>query len=87
MAEIALTPADFERVSVDQGVQTISRPSLSYWRDAWVRLKANRRALASLYIVIALLLFTIAGPWVWTVDPAAQDLDQLSTPPGADRRG
>ena len=51
-----------------------------------MRLKTNRRALASLYIVIALLLFTVVGPWVWTVDPTAQDLDQLSAPPGADRR-
>jgi len=86
MTEFSFTAADFERVSVERRVQTITRPSLSYWRDAWVRLAANRRALASLYIVIALLLFTVAGPWVWTVDPTAQDLAQLSTPPGADRR-
>ena len=75
MTELSLTAADFERITVERRVQTIARPSLSYWRDAWVRLKANRRALASLYIVIALLLFTVVGPWVWTVDPTAQDLD------------
>ena len=27
---------------------------------------------------IGLGLFTIAGPWVWRVDPAAQDVDQIS---------
>ena len=86
MTEFSYTAADFERVSVARRAQTIARPSLSYWRDAWVRLAANRRALASLYIVIALILFTVAGPWIWNVDPTAQDLDQLSTPPGADRR-
>lgn len=86
MTELNYTAADFERVSVARRAQTITRPSLSYWRDAWVRLATNRRALASLYIVIALLLFTVAGPWVWTVDPTAQDLDQLSAPPGANRR-
>ena len=86
MTELNYTAADFERVPVARGAQTITRPSLSYWRDAWVRLATNRRALASLYIVIALLLFTVAGPWVWTVDPTAQDLDQLSAPPGANRR-
>jgi len=64
----------------------IVRPSLSYWQDAWLRLRANRRALASLLIVIGLLLFSIAGPWVWRVDPALQDLDQISQPPGTDRR-
>ncbi len=86
MTELTLTAADFERVSVKRARQTIARPSLSYSNDAWLRLAANRRATLSLYIVIALLMFTIVGPWIWTVDPAAQDLDQLSIPPGADRR-
>jgi oligopeptide transport system permease protein len=76
----------FEPVHVDRQIQKLTRPSLSYWQDAWRRLKANRRAFISLYIVIALLLFTVAGPWVWTVDPATQDLDQVSKPPGSDRR-
>lgn len=65
--------------------QTLSRPSLSYWQDAWIRFKSNRRALVSLYIIIALLAFTLIGPLLWTVDPSAQDLDQISTPPGRDR--
>ena len=82
MAEAALS---FERVSATREVETISRPSLSYWQDAWVRLKANTRALISLYIVIALGVFTLAGPRVWSVDPSAQDLDQISAAPGTDR--
>ncbi len=82
MAEAALS---FERVSATREVETISRPSLSYWQDAWVRLQANTRALISLYIVIALGVFTVAGPLVWSVDPSAQDLDQISAPPGIDR--
>ena len=79
------TQADFEPIEIEQAKQTLSRPSLSYWEDAWIRLKANRRALISLYIVLGLLVFTIFGPFVWTVDPASQDLDQVSQPPWADR--
>ena len=82
MAEGTLS---WDRVQVERDVETVSRPSLSYWQDAWIRLKANRRALISLYLVVALLAFTVLGPFVWTVDPAAQDLDQISVPPGADR--
>ncbi len=82
MAEGTLS---WERVQVEREVETVSRPSLSYWQDAWIRLKANRRALFSLFLVLALLAFTVLGPFVWTVDPAAQDLDQISVPPGADR--
>ena len=86
MAEITLTAQDFEPIHAEREIQTISRPSLSYWQDAWIRLKANRRALISLYIVIGLLAFTLIGPFLWTLDPAAQDVDQISQPPGADRR-
>lgn len=85
MTEASFNVSDFEPVSGAREVQRISRPSLSYWQDAWIRLKANRRALISLYIVIGLLSFTLLGPLLWTVDPAAQDLDQVSQPPGADR--
>ena len=81
-AGVRFRPADFEPVTVERKTQTISRPSLSSWQDAWLRLKRNRRALASLYIVIGLGLFTIAGPWVWRVDPAAQDINQISRGPG-----
>lgn len=76
---------DFSPVGTEREVQSLSRPSLSYWQDAWLRLKANRRALVSLFLVIGLLLFTLIGPWVWQVNPASQDLDQVSQPPGIDR--
>ena len=75
----------FEPLAIQQDIQGLSRPSLSYWQDAWIRLKANRRALFSLYIVIGLALFTIVGPMIWQVDPSVQDLDQISQPPGASR--
>lgn len=48
-------------------------------------MQANRRALISLYILIALLAFTALGPVVWDVNPAAQDVEQISQPPGAPR--
>jgi oligopeptide transport system permease protein len=62
-----------------------SRPSQSYWQDAWRRLKANRRAMASLVIIAALGAFTLVGPLLWPVDPALQDVQQISHPPGANR--
>lgn len=80
-----LTSTDFEPICHAQEIQGISRPSLSYWRDAWIRLKANKRAISSLFLVIGLLLFTIVGPVIWNVDPALQDLDQVGQPPGGGR--
>lgn len=77
--------SDFAPLAAGRSAETISRPSLSYWQDAWRRLKDNRRALISLYIVVGLLLLTLVGPFIWTMDPALQDLDQVSQPPFADR--
>ncbi|MEO2177676.1 MAG: ABC transporter permease [bacterium] len=72
---------DFQFVELEQQVEQISRPSLSYWQDAWIRLKKNTRALISLYIIIGLAFFTLAGPFLWTADPALQDLNQISQMP------
>jgi len=84
-----ISSIDFTPLRGYREVQAISRPSLSYWQDAWIRLKANKRALASLYIVMALAFFTLFGPTIctgiWCFDPALQDLDQVSKPPGTSR--
>src|SRR4030095_3516161 len=85
MAEASLQSNAFEPVTAERRVQQLTRPSLSYWQDAWLRLKRNRRALASLYIIVALLAFTTLGPLVWRVDPASQDVDQVSQVPWAGR--
>ncbi len=78
---ITLSAADFEKVDSDVSVQLLSRPSLSYWQDAWIRLKKNTRAILSLYIVIFLAIFTLLGPSIWRVDPSLQDLNQISQAP------
>jgi oligopeptide transport system permease protein len=85
MAEASLPANAFEPISAERRPQQLSRPSLSYWQDAWIRLKRNRRALLSLYIVVALLAFTTIGPLLWRVDPTSQDVDQVSQTPWASR--
>ncbi|HET6440140.1 MAG TPA: ABC transporter permease [Anaeromyxobacter sp.] len=67
-------------------VSRSARPSLSYWADAWIRLRRNRQALLSLAIVIGLFLFATVGPLLWRVDPAEPDLSRISEPPGRGRR-
>jgi len=74
-------PADFEPAIVERRVHAISRPSLSYWQDAARRLRGNWRAMASLAVIVGLAFFAMAGPWIWSVDPAVQDVDQISQAP------
>lgn len=76
-----ITPADFEPAVMERHIHAMTRPSLSYWQDAVRRLRANWRAMASLGVVAGLCVFAVAGPWIWRVDPAAQDVDQISQGP------
>ena len=85
MSESTLPPNAFQPLAAEQDAQVIARPSLSYWQDAWRRLRDNPRAMLSLYIVIALLAFTLLGPLLWTQDSSVSDVDQISKPPFADR--
>jgi oligopeptide transport system permease protein len=76
-----LSVADFEPLAAGRRLQAASRPSLSYWQDSWRRLKQNRGASVSLVAVVTLVVLAVAGPTVWRVDPAVQDIDQISQPP------
>ena len=71
----------FEQAVRTQAHHQISRPSLSYWQDAWIRLKKNSQAFTSLVIIFLLLLFTLIGPWIWKNDPSKQDLGRISERP------
>ncbi len=71
----------FEKVTKTVAVPTIVRPSLSYWQDAIYRFKKNKQSLFAFSLVILLLLFTFVGPFLWTINPAFQDLDNASASP------
>ncbi|MEO5371278.1 MAG: ABC transporter permease [Magnetococcus sp. DMHC-1] len=73
---------DFQPEPVRSVVPVLARPSRSFWGDVWHHLRANRQATVSLWIIIGLLLFTVAGPWLWRMDPDLQDLDRISRSPG-----
>ena len=44
--------------------EEILRPSMTYWQDAWRRLKQNKVATASLIILILISLMTVVGPYI-----------------------
>ena len=75
----------FKRAHVDLDREEISRPSLSYWEDAWYRIRQNKRTLASLFTVVFMVLVGLIGPSVWYFEYDSQDLNQTSKPPWSDR--
>ncbi|HTR00917.1 MAG TPA: ABC transporter permease [Candidatus Acidoferrum sp.] len=76
----AFTPKqeDFATLPARPPLHGRQRPSLSYWQDAWRRLRKDHKAALSLYMIIALLAMTLFGPLVWRADPSREDLDVIS---------
>lgn len=77
--------ADFQPAVRKGSVQKLTRPSLSYWEDAWLRLKRNSAAMISLYVIIFMILFSVVGPFLWKVDPTSQNLGRISEEPSFGR--
>ena len=55
----------------------------SLWRDAWIRLKANRLATISLFFFIFISILTIIGPEVISSSYEDQNLNNTFAKPGS----
>ena len=58
-------PEDFQVVGYTlEEANRIDRPTISYWQDAWRRLKKNPVAMASLVVLVLLIIMCIIGPYI-----------------------
>ena len=55
---------DKASISADQ----ISRPSVSYWKDAWRRFRKDKLAMFGLVMILIVSLFAIFGPMLCPYD-------------------
>lgn len=56
---------DFEKASQTEKEDFIQdRQSVSYWKDAWRRLRRNTVAMVALGVIIFLILFAFVGPYL-----------------------
>ena len=61
--EKQLTPDQFETVGYTmEEANKIDRPTISYWQDAWRRLRKNPVAMAALVVLVLLVILVIVGP-------------------------
>ncbi|WP_346898163.1 ABC transporter permease [Clostridium sp. UBA7503] len=61
----------------------ILRPSMTYWQDAWRRLKKNKVAMLSLVLLGLLTLMTIIGPMISNFEYQATNNDMINIKPNA----
>jgi oligopeptide transport system permease protein len=55
----------------------------SLWQDAWHRLRKNRLALASFWVLLFMVLFCFVGPFLTPQDYRANDLEKTLLSPGS----
>tara|TARA_B100000282_G_C31734727_1_gene492818 strand:- start:1100 stop:1996 length:897 start_codon:yes stop_codon:yes gene_type:complete len=66
-----------------QNLISSSTKSSSLWRDAWIRLRANRLAALSLFFFILVSILTIIGPEIISTSYDEQDLNNTFAAPGS----
>ncbi|MUK89668.1 ABC transporter permease subunit [Ornithinibacillus sp. L9] len=64
--------------------EVVSRPSLSYWQDAWKRLVKNKLAMSGLFFLIVLVIMAIIGPIVSPYEVNKTDLPNQYQAPSAE---
>ncbi|WP_395701183.1 ABC transporter permease [Aquabacterium sp.] len=57
--------------------------STSPWAEAWRRFRRHRLALVSLFVLALLVLFVVAGPWLWPLTVSDIDFRSRLAPPSA----
>lgn len=76
-------PADsFERIEIDAShAERITKPSLSFWQDAWLRIRKNKAAIVSMFILAFIIIMALVGPMISPHDAETQTITHANLPP------
>ncbi|MBE0450393.1 MAG: ABC transporter permease [Clostridia bacterium] len=64
--------------------EEITRPSLTYWQDAWRRLKKHKLAMIGIVLIVFIVLFGTVGPYLTPYSYSDQSNDFKNLPPRLD---
>jgi oligopeptide transport system permease protein len=64
--------------------EEITRPSLTYWQDAWRRLKKHKLAMIGIVLIVFIVLFGTVGPYLTPYSYSDQSNDFKNLPPKLD---
>ena len=76
-------PADsFERIKIDSSqAERITKPSLSFWQDAWLRIRKNKAAIVSIFVLAFIIVMSFVGPMISPYDAETQTITHANLPP------
>jgi len=82
MATSKLSPDAFKHVKVDAAEQErIATPALTFTQDAIRRLKKNKAAVISLWVLVFIAFISIISIWLSPSNPNKQSLNYANLPP------
>lgn len=83
-------PETFEEALFDRiedrsalDAERIVRPCLSYWQDAWIRLRKNKIAMLGICIIVLYVVMSIVGPHLGAFDFKSIDENNMDQAPSA----
>ncbi len=81
-APAALSPDKVRIVGFSQDeANRISRPTISYWQDAWRRLRMNPVAMGALVFLCFLVVMVVVGPYIRGYDYINMNVVEKNTAP------
>ncbi|EGF48469.1 oligopeptide ABC transporter permease, partial [Lacticaseibacillus rhamnosus MTCC 5462] len=81
MATTKLSPEAFKHVKVNAAEQErIATPALTFTQDAIRRLKKNKAAVISLWVLIIIGVISIVSIWLSPANPNKQSLNYSNLP-------
>ena len=72
------------RVMEELGLRAGDLQASTLYRDAWNRLKKNKMAIASFFLLVIIALIAVFAPLIAPYDPYTQDLSRINEPPSSD---
>lgn len=80
--ELKITKDMFEPAHVDASKsEKISKPSLNFWQDSWLRVRKNKGAVISLVILIIIVIMAFLGPYLTPYTYDFQNTPNNNLPP------
>ncbi|AYC29012.1 oligopeptide ABC transporter permease [Paenisporosarcina cavernae] len=77
-----LPQGSFNRVTVDSAAaERISKPALSFWQDAWLRIRKNKAAIISMVLLLLIFVMSFVGPTLSAHESDVQTITHANLPP------
>lgn len=83
--DIKITEDKFKIIGCgDQDSEKISRPSITYWQDAWRRFRSNKVAIGAAILLVLVVLMTVFGPFISKHEFDAMNPEATNLPPSSE---